>query len=516
MKTLPVGRSTLQLLRSRNAIYVDKTEYIHRLITSGGGVYFLSRPRRFGKSLLIDTIAQLFLGNKELFEGTWIANDGRHDWTPRPVLRLDFSGIPSDSPQRLIAGLCYELDKIAAEYGIDVSRYSDVIIKFDALLTTMSARGRVAVLIDEYDAPIVRNILNQDTCNANREVLKEFYTALKSLDAYLDFVLLTGVSKFSKTSIFSGMNNLKDISLTPEYAAICGYTQEELETCFADYITTTAGALNMSRQQLLEKMRFWYNGYHFSSSLVTVYNPHSALLFFDEKSFSNYWFETGTPTFLVELIKQRFEDFQAIEEGSFPESIFAASEPRDISLIALLYQTGYVTIKEYFPRTRSYALTYPNEEVRQSFSATLLGSFLAKNTVGVGKICLTLQDALFEGDAAGFCTGLESLLASIPYNLHIQRESYYHTILHTIGLAIGGVISESATSRGRIDLVLRSEKHLFVIELKIDASPEAALAQINDRRYYEPFMQQGQTVHLIGLNLAFGEKKLTSAHEVLA
>jgi len=312
MKTLGIGRSTLQVLRERNAVYVDKTESIHRLIKAGGGVYFFSRPRRFGKSLLIDALKQLFLGKKELFEGSWIGIEGRHDWASRPVLHIDFSLLSCGNTEQLKIDLILALERTATEYGVVIEGAS-VKARLVSLIMQLSKQGQVAVLIDEYDAPIIQNILNKELSLDNREVLKEFYTAIKSLDAYVYFIFLTGVSKFAKTSIFSGMNNLKDISMSPEYAALCGYTQQELETCFAPHINQVAQVLRVSREQLLDDMRFWYNGYRFSSAPLKVYNPFSILLFLEEKCFSNFWFETGTPTFLVELIKKRFEEFQEIE-----------------------------------------------------------------------------------------------------------------------------------------------------------------------------------------------------------
>jgi len=515
MKTLPVGRSTLQVLRENNAVYVDKTQYVHRLINTSGRVYFLSRPRRFGKSLLIDTFKQLFLGNREVFEGTWIGEKGRYEWAPRPVLHLDFSQFSCTTVDTLKTDLLLALERTAEAYGVSMSGGS-LQAQLASLIRSMAAQGSVVVLVDEYDAPIIKNILAKEVTTGNRELLREFYTALKSLDSFLHFVFLTGVSKFAKTSIFLGMNNLNDISMMPEYAAACGYTHEELEFCFADYINEAARSLRVSRDHLLQDMRFWYNGYRFSMASIRVYNPFSILLFLERKFFSNYWFETGTPRFLIELIQNTFEEFQMVEEVSLSPSAFSASEIENLSLITLLYQTGYVTIKDYAPEAGTFTLTYPNEEVRQSFSASLLGGFISKNALTTNALFNRLRAALRAGDAASFCQGLQSVLASIPYNIHINRESYYHTILHTVGLAVGGVLSESATSLGRIDLVVQAPQHVFVMELKIDASAEKALAQIKDRRYYEPFMSQSKAVYLIGLNLDFAAKQLAWIIEALA
>jgi len=458
---------------------------------------------------------QLMLRKKELFEGTWIAGEGRHDWQTRPVLHLDFSLFSNESVEILKASLGRTLGGFAREYGVDVSDIQDIAGKLEVVVRGMSVHGKVVVLIDEYDAPIIKNILDQGLCEANRKLLGEFYTTLKALAEHLHFVFLTGVSKFSKTSVFSGMNNLIDIGMEPEYAAICGYTQEELEGNFGEYIQEIAQEQSLGVPALLDDMRFWYNGYRFSPNPLKVYNPYSVLLFLRRKRFSNYWFETGTPTFLVELVKKRFSEFHNFEEGLFTQAIFSVSDPETMSLMALLYQTGYATIKEYFPKLDAYSLTYPNEEVRQSFSAALLGGFWSKNAGEEALLFATLKKAVDDGDASTFCKGLQSLLASIPYNLHIERESFYHAILHTVGLAVGGVASELATSKGRADLVLQTENHVFVIELKIDESAEVALAQIKDRRYYEPFAGQGRTVHLIGLNLAFEEKVLTSSVEIV-
>jgi len=514
MKTLPVGRSRLEFLRKNNSIYVDKTEYIHRLLAGGSQIYFLSRPRRFGKSLLIDTLAELCKGNKALFEGTWIGVEERYDWTPRPVIQFDFSGLDFANGNELRAALIDMLQSIAAVHGV-LLQGSSFVMQLRSLIMQLGALQKVVVLVDEYDGPIISTVLKNDLCSASREVLSNFYTTLKALESFIDFVFLTGVSKFSKTSVFSGMNNIVDISMEPEYAALCGYTQEELEACFADYLPVAASVLQVNSAQLLDDMRFWYNGYRFSALPLRVYNPFSVILFLQKKKFSNYWFETGTPTFLIEVIKKRFGEFQGVEGALFSEAIFSASDPEHISLAALLYQTGYVTIREYFSETRSYVLAYPNEEVRQSFSQALLGAFLVKDSSKSSSSLAEMKQALLTGDSAAFCVGLQSIIGSIPYNLHIERESYYHTILHTIGLAIGGVISEAATSLGRADLVLQSEKHLFVIELKIDSSAERALTQIKDRRYYEQFVGQGKIVYLIGLNFQFDSKLLTHAAEVI-
>jgi len=515
MKILGIGQDTLGGLRDKNAVYVDKTEHLHRLITAGGGVYFFSRPRRFGKSLLIDTLKQVFLGNRELFEGTWIAGEGHHDWQARPVFHIDFSSMPHGTTKGLVAGLHDALDRVAVAYGIEVKGINEVVIKLNHVLIGMAAQGKVAVLIDEYDAPIIKNFHDREVCEANRRLLAEFYTALKSLTQYTHFVFLTGVSKFSKTSIFSGMNNLNDISMMPEYATLCGYTQEELEHHFESHIQAVAHLKGLSRGKLLDDMRFWYNGYRFSSGPCKVYNPFSILLFLEKKEFANYWFETGTPTFLMELVKNRFEEFQMVEEVAVTQAAFSASDVENLPLIALLYQTGYVTIKDYCAESRTFTLTYPNEEVRESFSAALLGSFIGKNAFMADALFTALRMALRAGNTDAFCSHLQSLIGGIPHNLHIQREAYYHSMLHIMGGALGGAVSELATSKGRIDLVLQSAKHVFVIEMKIDASAAEALAQIKDRRYYEPFMGQGRTVHAIGLNLDFENKVLTSAVEVI-
>jgi len=514
MKQLPIGESTLANILQQNYLYVDKTEYVHRLVSTNSR-YFLSRPRRFGKSLLVDTLKQVFLGNKELFSGLWIGQEGRYDWKSYPVIHLDFSEMDWSSVDALTASLKALLEDIAKSYGVAVDPGVPVTF-FSRLVRALAERERVVILVDEYDAPILKNITNLECALAMRDFLSNFYTTVKALDAHLRFVFLTGVSKFSKASVFSGMNNLRDISFSDDFAALCGYTQQELEFCFSGHIEAQAALMQQSRTELLESLRFWYNGYRFSPAPVTVYNPFSILLFFTEKRFDNYWFSTGTPTFLIELVKNKFPDLTAIEEVKVSRKAFDAFEIGTLPLIPLLYQCGYITIREYYPELNNYSFTYPNEEVRRSFFESLIGSMLSENNADANLIFEQLRGAVYEGDVTKLCSSLRNILATIPYNAHIPKEAYYHTILHIVGMGIGRVESEVATSNGRIDLVLHAATAVYIIELKLNKSAQEALDQIKDRRYFEPYIGRGKNVHLIGLSFDFDTKALTWAHEVMA
>ena len=374
MKNLPIGIQSLVELRNLNGIYVDKTELIHNLVTTGK-YYFFSRPRRFGKSLLISTLKELFKGNKTLFEDLWI--EPHWDWTQSsPIIHISFDAVGYKN-QSLAQALTFELKECAEQYGIELE--ADAFdAQFRELLKALSAKhGRIVLLIDEYDKPIIDYLEKSkiEQAKINRDTLHDFYSVLKSADEQLRFVFITGISKFSKVSLFSHLNNLADITMNKKYAALVGYTQQEVEAYFEDYLQLIEQELGISREELLEKMKIWYNGYSWDGA-TRVYNPFGTLNFLDNRTFVNFWFATGNPKFLIEQMREKA--FYNIENQAVNGIIFEKFDIENIELTSLLFQTGYLTVKELGERDNYYVLDYPNHEVRESMYQFLIDD-LAKN-----------------------------------------------------------------------------------------------------------------------------------------
>lgn len=496
MKNLPIGIQSFKEIRGKNYLYVDKTAYVYALMEKGK-YFFLSRPRRFGKSLLISTLAEAFSGNKDLFEGLFIYD--KIEWTQYPIVRLDFGGMSHHTSEALANSL-YDIVKDTADRFQIILESVETPDRFGELIEKLhqSSGKQVVVLIDEYDKPIIDRLSTLEIAEANRNLLHDFYQVIKSVDEHLRFVFLTGVSKFSKTSIFSGLNNLSDISLDGRYAAICGYTQEELESSFDEYIRQVATGLSTSKEQVLEDIRLWYNGYTWNGQ-TPVYNPFSTLLFLDRQQLNNYWFETGTPTFLVQLIKER-NDVEPIVESIIVDSsaLGGGYEPGQMSIIPLLFQTGYLTIKSvcYIPgELPEYTLGIPNREVNDSLLANLFGGYTNYPVDLAPTLRKRMQHQLRAGDTTALEKSLREMLAHIPYPLHLKHEAYYHSLLllwlRMLGFEIRG---EVMTNIGRIDAVWTLPNQVIVAEIKcqskkedISALLDEAMAQIRERRYYEQF-----------------------------
>jgi len=374
---LPQGISDFGILRKENALYVDKTQHIYTIIKSGR-YHFLSRPRRFGKSLLLSTLKEIFSGNKQIFNDLWI-NQSDYKWEEYPVLHLDFFAIARGGIKELQNGLQRRLQIIGSNFSIDLDPEAPLEEKFETLIRKMAQKNPVVVLIDEYDHAIINNLHDFNVANECRQVLQGFYGVLKSVDAHLRFVFLTGVTKFSKASIFSGLNNLNDLTMKEYAATLLGYTHQELLNNFESYIQKAAVKLNQNPAEIVSTMTEWYNGYQFSDAAeidgqsVKVYNPWSVLSLFDENKFSNYWFQSGTPRFLIEVIQQQNFPPIELEKIKVLQSNIGNFQIDKISLPVLLYQTGYLTIESYNPLNRMYTLKMPNKEVEISFFEQLLG-----------------------------------------------------------------------------------------------------------------------------------------------
>lgn len=500
MKNLPVGISTLSKIVNNKSIYVDKTELIYQLM-SNPLYYFLSRPRRFGKSLLVDTLEEVFTGNRALFKGLFI--EDKIDWEAYPIVRLSFDKL-NTSEGEFANSLSEKLKKIGKKQGIDIkSTYFKTVT--DELITEMSEKAGkgVVVLIDEYDRALIDH-LQTELAETNREVLREFFTTLKSLDKYIHFAFITGISKFSQVSLFSSANNLTDITLDPAYSALCGYTQSELEAHFADRIPLLGQLLNETPNKILEDMKYWYNGYSWNGE--AVYNPFSILKLFQMQRFGNYWFETGSPRFLIKILFDNFK-YNFNETSATLNLLTTGFDINYIDSTALMFQSGYLTIKNYDNDSRQYQLNFPNQEVKESLQEYLLQSFSHRDLSIIQSIAHKIYKSLIDNDIDKFILLTNSLFSQIPEPIFIaQYEAYYQSILYLV-FSLMGIESqaESPTNRGRIDTVVPTPDRIFIIEYKIGKGADIALKQIQDRKYYQKYEHQNKEIVLLGLSL--GEKE---------
>ena len=513
MKKLPIGIQAFEIMRTQGYLYVDKTRYVHRMVDEGM-FYFMARPRRFGKSLLVSTLKCLFQGKKELFEGLWIAEHSDWEWQAHPVIVIDFNEIAHDTPEHLQLAL--------DEYVTSIARQSQIVLestllvsKFRELICELYRKTGVLVpvFVDEYDKPIIDHLGKGDEgleiARANRDILKSFFGVLKgaTVSTALRFVFLTGVSRFSKVSIFSELNNLNDISMHEYYAPMLGYTQEELEVYFGDYVQRLAGKLGYSEDKVKAALAQHYDGYRFSERDVRVYNPFSVLKAFDQKQFKNYWFETGTPTFLVNLLKQREYNLPQIEGLQVSRSIFTTFEIDRLIPEALLFQTGYLTIAGV--EDEIYTLDYPNREVKTAFTESLLFSTEGIENRASSHV-LRLSRYLQREEMEAFFETVTAIFASIPYDIETKRdEAYFHTIFYLMISASGGAAQSSVlTCRGRIDLVVTFSDKVYLIEFKCNQSTEAGIRQIREQGYAEKYRQSDKKIVLVGINFSTEKRNL--------
>jgi hypothetical protein len=502
MKKYPIGIQDFPLMIKEGFLYVDKTELIYRLITTGVS-YFLARPRRFGKSLLVSTLESIFKGEKELFSNLWI-DSSDYEWREFPVIRLDLSKTVSSSHEALSESLQELLQECANKYGITGIKRSFPSLSLSALVIELSKRSPVVILIDEYDKPLVHQLDNMKIVAQNREILSEFYTTIKALSEYIHRVFITGVSKFSKVSLFSGMNNLIDISMRAEYSTLLGLTEGEIHRYFKSELDSIAGKRQLSTEDLLQKIKYWYNGYFFSRSndAEKVYNPLSLMQFLQGGEFDNYWFTTATPTFAINLIKKSNYFIPDLEKGIIAGKEIETSHETDvIDLPTLLFQTGYLTIDRYDANSWTYFLKFPNEEVKRSFLDHLLYEFAEMRPSEVHTFLFKLSAYLSRNDLNSFFETFNNLLGSIPYHIHIELEAYYHSLLYLVLKALGFTVeAEVITNRGRTDMVLKTEKCIFVFEFKINSNAQTALNQILQKKYYEQYRIDTREIILVGVN----------------
>jgi hypothetical protein len=507
-RRLPLGIQTFEIIRSEGFVYVDKTARIHELITGSAGPVFLSRPRRFGKSLLCSTIAAVFEGRRDLFSGL-VIDRLEWEWKKHPVIQLDLNpGRYEDGVRNLDVQLHTALTDAAETENLRL--YGETLeAQFGNLIKNMcNQRGqKVVVIIDEYDKPLLSTVDNAELHKQMRIALKGFYAVLKSYDRYLRFVFLTGVTKFSQVSIFSELNNLTDISLNPDYYDICGITQEELETDFQPEIDKIIQKHEAVKSEYLARLKYFYNGYRFSEKVDTVYNPYGLLNhFFNKGRFDSYWFSTGTPTFLIKLIEAQKLDILSLEKKAVTSAALQKFNVDNMDGLAVLYQSGYLTIIDYNDEFSEYTLDYPNEEVRSAFANALLEHYVHAPTQEVNTLAVRLPKTLAQGNIDDAMNELIPFLAAIPYDITIKQEKYYQTVLYLIFRMLGLYCqSEVKIAAGRIDTLVETGHYVYCFEFKLDGTAEEALRQIDDKDYLLPW--QGKGKKLVKVGVAFDSEK---------
>jgi Predicted AAA-ATPase/PD-(D/E)XK nuclease superfamily len=506
MKKLPISIQTFQNIRGGNFIYVDKTNFVYDIAQEIGS-FFLSRPRRFGKSLLLNTLKSLFEGKKELFEGLWIYD--KWDWSKTsPVLHFSFDKTDNKILEKSILS---ELKNYAEKFEVDLTE-EGIKNRFQELLRKIyKQHGAVIVLIDEYDKPIIEFLEFEEDgiytqAIENQKIMKQFYSVLKSAEEYLRLTFITGVSKFTKVSIFSDLNHLNDITLNKKFANIVGYTQAELENNFEEYIEEVQNELEMERNALLDKIKLWYNGFSWNGE-ATLYNPFGILNFFSKQNFQNFWFSTGTPTFLLNQMKK--QNLYDVENTNIDIESIESYDINNLALIPLLFQTGYLTIKEM--DGRELVLDYPNQEVRESMYRFMIDGLAPSSqriyTLGTMQ---ELKKAFLVADLTTVRSIISALLADLPSEVFDKKsEGLYHGLLHFIFRLLGIYIkSEVHSSKGRADSVVETATHIYIFEFKFNRNAAEALQQIKDKNYAAKYQNAGKTIVGIGVNFKTDEKEI--------
>ncbi len=507
MKILSLGKQEYSRIVRDECIYVDKTRQIAELLRAGSA-YFLSRPRRFGKSLLVNTLKEIFLGNRELFAGTWIYD--RIDWKPSPVIKLDFSGM-GYAEIGLEEALLGTLDDIAASSGVAALASPTPGRRLAELIGALSRKhGPVAILVDEYDKPISDNIEEIPRAEANREMLKSFYGGLKSLDNDIRFLFITGVSKFSKVSLFSDLNHLTDLTTMADYATLLGYTREEVEKYFGEYLDAAAASLEMPRDAVIERMAKTYNGYSWNGRDF-VYNPFSLQSFLQARQFKHYWFATGTTSWLVKAIQSAGKLPQEVSPIEVNESFFDKFDLRTMDLASLLFQTGYLTIKRINGDVGTYTLGYPNGEVESAFMNSLLEVWSGRQMSELGEVVADIHRSLLRSAPQMMIDALYRLFVGIPYEKFITKhgiEAIFTSNVY-IALKIIGVKLdvEVQTAQGRIDAVMQGPECIFLAEFKMGRAEEA-MAQIRERKYLDAYRGGSKRVFAVAVGFDEAERNI--------
>jgi hypothetical protein len=503
-QSITTSNYTFENIREKNLFYADKTDFFHQLVTDDSGIFFLSRPRRFGKSLSVSILKNIFKGNKELFKGLKIY-DMPYDWKSYPVINLNISQADCTSAYELNKGLCIALYENASELNLQLSASTNSAYLFRELINKAKDLGKVVVLIDEYDKPLVENIYAPHI-EEIRQVLENFYINIKALDEHLRFVFMTGVTKFSKVSVFSKLNNLEDITMDGKYATMYGYTQEEVELYFGDRIDALADKNKVDRIEYRDKIQSWYNGFRFHKDSATVYNPVSLGMFLNKGGeFINFWFSTGSPSFIFKVLKQQNVNFLDTIFQPVDGLTLDSFDVTNMLAAPLLLQTGYLTIDRAVQQMygSAYYLRFPNLEIETAFEKYLVSSLSERDLGVVTSEIMRLNIALQDNNTDTMHRILKSHIAAIPYANCSDMEENYQNIIYSLFRLLGAEIhNEVHMNNGRIDAVIVNRDHIYIFEFKMDQPAKVALAQIKEKGYATPYLNDGKPITLIGINFS--------------
>ena len=502
LKNLPIGIQDFESLINDGYLYVDKTALMYRLVSTGR-YYFLSRPRRFGKSLLISTLKAYFLGKKDLFEGLAV-EQLEQKWTVHPVLHLDLNTDNYDSKAALDNRIALSLGNWEKLYGRNELEKSFG-ARFEGVIQRAYEKNgeRVVILVDEYDKPLLQAIGDDKLQDTFRTTLKSFYGALKSKDGCIKFAMLTGVTKFGKVSVFSDLNNLKDISLDNRYYNLCGIDEGELHGVFEPYVQRLADSQNITLDKVYSELKRNYDGYHFSKNMVGMYNPFSLLNAFDSLEIGNYWFETGTPSYLVELMQDQDMKLWNITKKLVSSDVLNSVDIATTEPISVIFQSGYLTIKGYKNEYDGYLLGFPNEEVKRGFLRYLIPRYTSVRPSDTAFEIESFVEEVRGGDISGFMKRLKSFFANTPYDLIKDTENHYQNVLFILCNLCGLYTkAEFHTSDGRVDMTIETTDYVYIFEFKYNGTAEEAMSQIKEKNYAQPFLASGKKIALIGANFS--------------
>jgi hypothetical protein len=502
LRNMPIGVQDFESLRNDGYLYVDKTALVYQLATTGR-YYFLSRPRRFGKSILLSTLHAYFSGKRDLFKGLALERL-EQQWPVHPILHLDLNLVKKGDARALDSLLHDALCAWEEQYGTRPSE-TTFGLRFKGIIQRASQQTgqRVVILVDEYDKPILQTLDDPALQEEYRSTLKDFYGVLKSEDKNIRFAFLTGVTKFSKVSVFSDLNNLRDISMDRVYAPLCGITDEEIDTQFVPYVQRLSDALGQPYAQVREELKQRYDGYHFCEDSVGIYNPFSLLNTFQSNHIRNYWFETGTPSYLVYLLKQHSSNLEQMATSQCDADVLNSVDSESTNPVPIIYQSGYLTIKDYDPEFKLYTLGFPNQEVEDGFLKFLLPSYASIDKTQTAFYIVNFIKEIKAGQTDAFLKRLSTLFADTPYELVRDLENHYQNVLFIVTKLLGFYVkAEYHTSEGRIDLLLQTADYTYVMEFKLDGTAEEAMQQIEVKNYAQPFAADRRTLVKVGVNFS--------------
>ena len=509
MTKYPIGIQNFQSLREDGYAYVDKTGFVYELAQSGKH-YFLSRPRRFGKSLLLSTIEAYYQGKKKLFKGLALEQLEK-DWKVYPVLHLDLNIGKFDTTEALYERLDHYLSGWERTYDSIPETSQSPATRFENVISRAyeKTRQKVVILVDEYDKPLLQAIGNKELQDEYRAILKSIYGVAKTMDGYIQMAFFTGVTKFSKVSVFSDLNNLKDITLSHQYAEICGITEKEIRDCFDEEVAQMAEANHLTKDECYAKLKENYDGYHFSKKSVGMYNPFSLINALCDKDFGDYWFETGTPTFLVETLKHNHYDLENMTREEITSDLLGSLDAIDTNPLPLLYQSGYLTIKDYKPRFDSYILGFPNGEVERGFTRFLFRYYAPIRADQSVSFINNSTREVEGGQPEKFMPRLEAMFAGQDYQVVGDTELYFHNVTSLVFKLLGFYTDvERHTTDGRMDMLVQTKDYIYIFEFKIDKSADEALKQIEEKQYAKPFEMDSRKLYKIGVNFSSETRRI--------